>query len=179
MGISSILVIFIVFISNWAISATLDPNASVSDGHVYITTPTGKKQVISVNDSISEADVKFVDLTFSNKKDLMILKERGANQEFYNVYIYSKDRDEFVFNKRLSDIPCLSVDSDKKQLIGACFHEDACENWEEHYSVNSKGVASLIERRGTYCDPTGQAYSYIDTFKKGRRISSHVTPLKN
>lgn len=154
------------------------PSVTISDGHAYVTTPGGKRQEIFTKSGVMESDTRFIDLTFNGDADLVVLRDSGANQKFYDVYLYSKDKDEYIYNKRLSDIPCLSVDQENKELAGQCFHESSCENWEEHYSVSPKGNISLVERKGTYCDPTGgQGYTYIDRFRNGKKISSKTLPV--
>lgn len=165
-------------LSSFAAGAENFPSVTISDDHAYVTTPSGKKQVISTKNGVMESDARFIDLTFNGYADLVILRDSGANQKFYDVYLYSKERDKYIYNKRLSDIPCLSVDQKNKELVGQCFHESSCENWEEHYSVSQKGIISLVERKGTYCDPTsGQGYTYIDRFRNGKRISSKTSPV--
>ncbi|ANB73387.1 hypothetical protein AYM40_14210 [Paraburkholderia phytofirmans OLGA172] len=134
-------------------------------------------QTIIVDHEVKLVDVKFENLTSGGYEDLKVLNTRGASQEFYDVYLYSPKQGIYVFNKELSDIPCLQADAKRKQVIGACFHESSCENWEERYTLSARGVLSLIERRGTYCDPTGQTYFYVDRFKNGKHIYSKVTPL--
>ena len=152
------------------------PKEMVTNGYVTITTPGGKKQTIPAKNATSDADVKFLDLTFQGRRDLLVLRDRGANQEFYDVYLYSKQNDNFIYSKSLSEIPCLSVDAKNENLVGQCFHASACENWEEYYSVTPDGKTSLVRKRGTYCDPgTGQTYKYIDLFHNGKRISSNTT----
>ena len=154
------------------------PSESMSDGHAYVTTPSGKRQAISVKNGVTASDAKLIDLTFNGYADLVVLRDSGANQKFYDVYLYSRQKDEYIYNKRLSDIPCLSVDQKNKELVGQCFHESSCENWEEHYSVSPKGNISLVERKGTYCDPTGgEGYTYIDRFRNGKKMSSKTSPV--
>lgn len=156
------------------------PSVTISDGHAYVTTPRGKKQVISTKSEVGRSDAKFIDLTFNGYADLLILRDRGASQEFYDVYLYSRQTDEYIYSKRLSGVPCLDVDSKRKELVGQCFHQNACENWEEHYSVTPAGDISLVERKGTYCGPTGgQGYTYIDRFRNGKKISSKTSPIDN
>ena len=129
MKISTVIPCAVCFIVGSISFAASLPNLKISDGCAYITTPAGKQQVVEVGDAISSDDAKFSDLTFSGKKlDLMILRERGANQEYYDVYLYSIEKDKFIFNDELSQIPCLVADSRRGQLVGACFHENACEN---------------------------------------------------
>lgn len=155
------------------------PEISIYKNKVYVNSPSGAKQVILLDHDIKREDVRVEDLTFNGYHDLKILNERGAAQEFYNVYLYSSSLGKYVFNKKLSDIPCLQVDAEKKQLVGACFHISACENWSEHYAVTRLGRVSLVARAGAYCDATGQVYSYVDHFKNGKQISSKVIPVLN
>ncbi|MDR5777669.1 MULTISPECIES: hypothetical protein [unclassified Caballeronia] len=166
------------FLLGGAVMAENLPSVTLSNGHAFVTTPRGKSQMISAKNRAMESDAKFIDLTFNGYADFVMLRDSGANQEFYDVYLYSKEKDEYIYNKRLSDVPCLSVDEKNKELIGQCFHESSCENWEEHYSVSSNGNISLVERKGTYCDPTnGQGYAYIDRFRNGKKISSKISPV--
>ncbi|WP_175897020.1 XAC2610-related protein [Burkholderia pseudomultivorans] len=154
------------------------PSVIISDGQACVTTASGKGKIIYLKNWEGGPDVKFIDLNFDGYADLMMPRDRGASQKFYNVYLYHRDGDYYVFNGRLSGIPCLDVDVKEKKLIGQCFHESACENWEEYYSVSKSGRISLIERKGTYCDPvSGKGYSYVDNFRNGKRISSNSSPL--
>lgn len=168
----------LVVLSAFAAEAENLPRATISGEHVYVTTPGGKRQDILMKNGVMKSGVEFVDLTFDGYTDLVMLRDSGANQKFYDVYLYSKRKDEYIYNKNLSDIPCLGVDQKSKQLVGQCFHGSSCENWEEHYSVSSKGNISLVERKGTYCDPTdGKGYTYIDRFRNGRKVSSKILPM--
>jgi hypothetical protein len=180
MMMSSRYAITALFLScSFAAFAENAPNAIVTNGYVTVTTPGGKKQTVAVKDAISDSNIKFIDLPFKGQKDLMVLRDRGVSQEFYDVYLYSVRSDRFVYNKSLSAIPCLGVDVKTKKLVGQCFHASACKNWEEYYSVAPDGQTSLFQRRGTYCDPaTGQAYEYIDMFRKGRRVSSYTALIR-
>ena len=178
-GLAFSLKIALISNDSWSHGVQATPEISVHGSKVNINLPSGKNQKITVDHEIEPNDVKFDDLTFSGNKDLKILKTRGASQEFYDVYLYSKKQGIYVFNKEMSDIPCLQVDAKRKQLVGACFHESSCENWEERYTVGARGSLSLIERRGTYCDPSGQTYSYIDRFKNGKQTSSEAIPLSS
>lgn len=169
-----------VLFSSFAVFAGDLSSVTISDGHAYVTTPSGRKQVIVARNGGADSSAKFIDLTFNGYADLLILRDRGASQIFYDVYLYSKEKDAYVYDKDLSNIPCLDVDSKRKELVGQCFHESACENWEEHYSVSPEGKLSLVERKGTYCDPTGgQGYTYIDRFRNGKKISSKTLPIES
>jgi hypothetical protein len=168
------------FLINATAFAASNPSVAIVNGDIYVTTPHGKKQVIPASDIAltKDAVIRFEDVTFSGKKDLVILNTMGANQKFYDVYLYSRKKDEFIYNKKLSEIPCIAVDAVKKQIVGQCFHISACENWSESYSITPSGHISLVERKGTYCDPSsGQGYSYIDQFQNGKRVFSKTTIL--
>ncbi|MDR5750385.1 MULTISPECIES: XAC2610-related protein [unclassified Caballeronia] len=168
--------VFVLF-SSFAVFAADLPNMTIGDDHAYVTAPRGKKQVITAANGGADSEAKFIDLTFNGYTDLLILRDRGASQEFYDVYLYSREKDAYIYNKRLSDIPCLDIDLKRKELVGQCFHASACENWEEYYSVSPKGTISLVERKGTYCDPIGgRGYTYIDRFRNGKKISSKTLP---
>jgi len=157
---------------NWASDDT-----SISHA-IFIIQDQNDKTKSSKNGTIRH-DAHHIDLTFDGHADLLILRDSGANQEFYDAYIYDKENNAYIHNERLSDIPCLDVDVEKKELVGQCFHESACENWKEYYLVSSTGDISLVERKGTYCDPiSGQEYAYIDRFRNGKKISSKIWPNK-
>lgn len=82
------------------------------------------------------------------------MSERGAIQTFYKIFLYEEIKGVYAYSSKLSDIPCLRVDKVKKQLIGACFHADACENWSERYKVGRMGT--LSPAKGT-TQPAGAA----------------------
>lgn len=168
-----------VFISRYSWSRDYSDNQLISiDGNkIYVTNKSVKMQTILFDRDIQKKDIKFEDLMFIGRYDLKILRTRGASQEFYDIYLFYPDSGIYVFNRELSDIPCLKADAGRKELVGSCFHVSSCENWEERYKISQKGVPSLIERSGTYCDPAGMVYSYIDRFKNGRLVFSKVRPL--
>jgi hypothetical protein len=153
------------------------PTISISKDQEDIVSPSGKAQTIQLDHVPESQDIKLEDLNFDGYSDVKILKTRGASQEFWDVYMYEPKDGLYHLNKELSRIPCLQPDAENKQLIDACFHESACENWQERYSIDSRGKFSLVERRGTYCAPNGQGYSYTNRFRNGKSVSSVVTPI--
>jgi hypothetical protein len=155
------------------------PETALSGNALHVHTRKGE-QTILLPMPVDKKDIHFEDLNFDGHLDLKILSSRGASQEFYSIYLYDPSTDKYAYAKQLSEVPCVQADVAKHQLIGACFHESACENWSERYSVTKGGRLGLLERDGTYCDEsTGDAFSYIDRFKNGKRISSKVSPLKD
>ncbi|KIG10269.1 hypothetical protein BurMR1_2778 [Burkholderia sp. MR1] len=181
MGRLVLLVIFLIvarllYEPVWA--RTRMPKIAIVRDAVKITTPTGRLQTIKLSNDAQQGDIKFEDMNFDGRTDIKILRERGANQEFYSIYLYSKSGDYYEFNKEMSDLPCVEADGRTKEVIGACFHQSACENWEEHYSVDAKNKIHLVERARTYCSPTGESYEYVDRCRKGRRTSSKLKEIK-
>jgi hypothetical protein len=168
----------IFFLSGSAISAPQFPSFLLKDDCIEVARPTGATQTIKLGRKVESDDIKFEDLNFDGCLDLKVLRERGATQEFYDVFLYSQVSKRYVYSKELSEIPCVSADPAHREIVGACFHESSCENWEEHYSVAPNGKLSLTERVGTYCDPDGDTYSYVDKLKDGKKVSSKVRQLK-
>lgn len=177
--LAAIFVALAAFTPDFSWSQFPEPKISISGNRITITNSTGANQTILMEHAVQQTDVELEDLTFSGKKDLKILDTQGASQIFYKVYLFSPGNESYVYNDGLSKIPCLKADAKKRQIVGACFHASACENWEEHYSVSAKGSLTLVERKGTYCESSGRAYQYRDIFKNGRRISSIVKEISH
>jgi hypothetical protein len=171
-------IIYALAIFSLNVNAENDVQVFINHENVDITTPGGRQQVLPAKSAVAASDVKLIDLTSDGEKDLLILRDRGATQEFYDVYLYSKNGDKFVYNKAISNIPCPGIDEKTHNIVGQCFHASACENWREYYSLSSSGKLSVVKKVGTYCDPsTGQGYKYTDVYKNGRRVSSHSDPV--
>ncbi|WP_166486972.1 XAC2610-related protein [Cupriavidus necator] len=171
---AAILVAQTVFIPSLSWPETLQPKVSVSGNQVSVITPSGMNQMIVMGHDLRPTDIKFEDLTFSGRMDLKILDTLGASQIFYKVYLFSPVDGIYIFNNEMSEIPCLGADEKRRQLVGACYHASACENWEERYAVSPEGALFLVERTGTYCEPNGKSYRYTDNFRNGERVSSKV-----
>jgi hypothetical protein len=157
---------------------TVKPEIAVEGRNLSVTSPKGRGQVISFDHDISLSDVTLESLTFGKYADIKILDTEGASQKLYKVYLYRPADGIYVYSRELSNVPCLQVDSKRKELVGACFHESACENWVERYKVTNRGKLSLVEQSGTYCDPAGQSYSYTDKFRNGKKVSSTAKPIQ-
>ncbi|MBK5164813.1 XAC2610-related protein [Paraburkholderia domus] len=160
----------------WCDEVLIKPDISIEGRNLLVKNPKGVEQIISLDHNISLSDVTLESLTFNKFADIKVLDTEGASQKLYKVYLYRPTDGMYVYSKELSDVPCLQVDGKRKELVGACFHESACENWVERYKVTNLGKLSLVEQSGTYCDPTGQTYSYTDKFRNGKKISSTVKP---
>lgn len=162
----------------WCGEVLIKPDIAVEGRNLLLKNTNGVEQTISFDHSISLSDVTLESLTFSKYADIKVLDTEGASQKLYKVYLYRPTDGTYVYSKELSNVPCLQVDRKRKELVGACFHESACENWVERYKVTKLGKLSLVEQSGTYCDPTGQTYSYTDKFRNGKKIFSAVKPIQ-
>lgn len=173
--------IVILFHQNDARSDDLSakPTMTLSGNSLKIKTPAGKNQVIKLDHTISSSDITMENFTFGKYADLKILDTEGASQKFYKIYLYDTSSGFYKYSRELSAIPCVQTDAKQKEILGACFHESACENWEEKYTMSKTGKLALVKRSGTYCDATGQGYFYTDTYKNGKKISSTVKPVED
>lgn len=173
---------FLHLLSTAAFGAVLersDASTFTTSGSLLIvTTPSGAVQRIHSAHPISTGDVSFEDLNFDGYADIKVLNSAGNVQTFYSVYLYDPRSNIYRFDSRLSKIPCVEADKNTHEVVGACFHASACENWIERYSVDRRNRLALLSRQGTYCNPsTGESFSYDDRFKNGRRISSKTEQL--
>ncbi|WP_155646107.1 XAC2610-related protein [Burkholderia diffusa] len=152
--------------------------AEVSDDAVFVITPLGQSQVLHVSHPISKDDISYEDLNFDGYIDIKVFRSAGNVEKFYDVYLFDLVTKRYELSKDFSNVPCVAADPKVRQIIGACFHTSACENWIERYSVDRLNRLHLRSRQGTYCDPsTGDAFSYVDLFRNGKRISSKSTRL--
>ncbi|WP_419468950.1 XAC2610-related protein [Burkholderia diffusa] len=144
-----------------------------------ITLP-GQSQVLHVSHPVSKDDISYDDLNFDGYIDIKVFRSAGNVEKFYDVYLFDAVTKRYELSKDFSNVPCIAADPKVRQVIGACFHTSACENWIERYSVDRLNRLHLRSRLGTYCDPsTGDAFSYIDLFRNGKRISTKSTRLHN
>lgn len=153
---------------------------AVSDDAVFVITPLGQSQVLHASHPVSKDDISFEDLNFDGYMDIKIFRSAGNVEKFYDVYLFNSTTKKYELSKDFSNIPCVAADQKTHQVVGACFHTSACENWIERYSIDRLNRLHLRSKEGTYCDPsTGDAFTYVDLFKNGKRISSKSTPLHN
>lgn len=152
----------------------------VSDDAVFVITPPGQSQVLHVSHPVSKDDISYEDLNFDGYIDIKVFRSAGNVEKFYDVYLFDAVAKRYELSKDFSNVPCVAADPKVRQVIGACFHTSACENWIERYSVDRLNRLHLRSRQGTYCDPsTGDAFSYIDLFRNGKHISTKSTRLHN
>lgn len=163
-----------------ALSGVAAPILSISGNVLSVTTPSGAVQKIHANHPISVTDVSFEDLNFDGYPDIKVFNSAGNVERFYSVYLYDSRSKTYRLDSGFSKVPCVEADKYTHEVVGACFHASACENWVERYSVDQRNRLTLVSRKGTYCNPsTGESFSYDDRFKNGRRISSRTTQLRS
>jgi hypothetical protein len=163
-----------------ALQGVTTPIFSTSGTLLVVTTPYGVVQKIHTAHPISAGDVSFEDLNFDGYADIKVFKSAGNVRRFYSVYLYDPRSKIYRFDGGFSKVPCVEADKENHEVVGACFHTSACENWVERYSVDRRNRLILLSRKGTYCNPsTGESFSYDDRFKNGRRISSKTTQLQS
>lgn len=79
------------FMFSYAVAFSKDIHSVViSNGLVDVTTPTGKRQVISASGATSQSDAKFIDLTFNGCADLLMLRDRGLIKNFTTCIFIQK-----------------------------------------------------------------------------------------
>lgn len=163
-----------------AIERVGTPKFSAFGAVLTVTTPSGVKQKIHAAHPIATGNSSFEDLNFDGRADIKILNSAGNVERFYSVYLYDPRSKTYRLDSGFSKVPCVEADKNTHEVVGACFHASACENWVERYSVDQRNRLTLVSRKGTYCNPsTGESFSYDDRFKNGRRISSRTTQLRS
>jgi len=163
-----------------ALNHVATPIFFTSGSSLSVTTPLGVVQKIHAARSILASDVSFEDLNFDGYADIKIFSSAGNVERFYSVYLYDPRSKTYRLDSGFSKVPCVGADKNTHEVVGACFHASACENWVERYSVDQRNRLTLVSRKGTYCNPsTGESFSYDDVFKNGRRISSRTTQLRS
>jgi hypothetical protein len=154
-----------------AVLARVDvPKFYASGAVLTVTTPSGVEQKIRAAHPISTSNVSIEDLNFDGHADIKVFNSAGNVERFYSVYLYDPRSKIYRLDSGFSKVPCVEADKNTHEVVGACFHASACENWVERYSVDRRNRLTLVSRKGRYCNPsTGESFSYDDRFKNGRR----------
>ncbi|MFK4136392.1 XAC2610-related protein [Pseudomonas luteola] len=122
--------------------------------------------------------IKCRDVNFDGKLDILVEQPPSGRTQETKVYLFNKEKNEYIFNESISKLPCLSINKKEKTVSGSCFTSSACDRWSEKYSVFNYYL-KLIEVEGTYCDPaSGQTYKYIEKYdRKGHQIYKNVEEI--
>ncbi len=85
-------------------------------------------QIIEANKEIDQKDFQLIDWNFDGYKDITVRHSCGTGGCSYWIWNYSVENQKYYFNKELSDMLGLEIDSISKYII---FHYRA--GWSEEY----------------------------------------------
>ncbi|MFH0799514.1 MAG: hypothetical protein V2A66_04955 [Pseudomonadota bacterium] len=115
-----------------------------------------------------EPAARLEDFNFDGYPDLAVFSSAGNVQIFYNVYLFDPSQQKFIFNKKLSSLPCVEAQLATKTVFSSCNHSSACENWTETYRWSGNRL-TLIGRAGTKCSSKpGCYYDYSEGLKNNK-----------
>ena len=125
---------------------------------IFIYSDLKKIQEIIVNKDINELKVKFIDWDFDGYKDISVLSNSGSGGCEYLIWNYSKINGGYSYNKELSEVLGLEIDSISKFII---FHYRAGwqeEHWDSLKYVNSKLTLIKAVTQEKWNDPKGNSW---------------------
>lgn len=142
---------------------------------------TDGNRKIELSQDISAGDkTECKDVNFDGYQDIIVSHPPSGQVQFSSVFLYDKSKDEYVKNDKISNLPCLQVDKSRRIVSGTCFSSSNCDKWIEQYKYQSNGELQLSLIKGIYCEPsTGNAFSYIETYKNGRIFKKKVKRLND
>ena len=107
-------------------------------------------QSIHTKKDVLDKEFKLLDWNFDGYKDICVLYNCGSGGCAYWIWNYSKSKNKFVYNKQLSEILGLEMDSVSKYIVFhyRCGYES--EYWDTMKYVNNKLVfiKGLYRERG-------------------------------
>lgn len=74
-------------------------------------------QLIKTNKEISEKEFSLLDWNFDGYKDITVLYNRGSGGSSYWIWNYNLKTHKFLYNKKLSEVLGLEIDSVSKKAI--------------------------------------------------------------
>ncbi len=66
---------------------------------------------------LAKNHIAFLDMNFDGKEDICLTISASGEKYSYYCWIYNTEKDEFQYNKTLSSLTSISLDSAKKQVI--------------------------------------------------------------
>lgn len=107
-------------------------------------------QTINTNKDVLDREFKLIDWNFDGYKDICVLYNCGSGGCAYWIWNYSKAKNKFIYNKQLSEILGLEMDSVSKFIVYhyRCGYQE--EYWDTMKYVNNKlvFVKGLFRERG-------------------------------
>lgn len=85
-------------------------------------------QTIKVNKIVEVKKIIFIDWNFDGYKDISIINNQGSGGTNYFIWNYNPITKQFIYNRDLSNVMGLEIDSISKHII---FHYRA--GWQEEY----------------------------------------------
>jgi len=113
-------------------------------------------QKIHVNQPYDRKEIRLIDWNLDGYKDLSVLTDRGSGGSTYIIWDYLPEKEQYLYNKSLSNIMGLEIDTVSKYIV---FHNRlgySEENWDTLKYINNKleFVKGLF--RTTYSNEKGE-----------------------
>ena len=108
-----------------------------------------KIQEISANKYIERKEFRLVDWNFDGYKDISILYNSGSGGSSYWIWNYSPKTRKYYFNKELSEVLGLEIDTEEKAIIFHYSEGYSREYWDTLQYKNNKltFVKGLLQER--------------------------------
>lgn len=140
-------------------------------------------QTITVNEPFDKNQIRLIDWNFDGYKDISVLSNCGSGGCAYIIWEYLPKKEQYLYNKSLSNIMGLEIDTVSKYIV---FHNRSGyseENWDTLKYINNKleFVKGLYRTR--YSNEKGETWLHNYYSKKvGNKIitkedSSLITDL--
>lgn len=122
-------------------------------------------------------DVVVEDYNFDGHRDVSLFGSMGAATMFREVYLFDPEANCYTRSDTLSDLPCITTDTENQLVVAACFHNSACENWQEAYAVTGFDNLTLVRMWGTRCGPVSESHYevYDIEYENGNVVTERRT----
>ncbi len=131
-------------------------------------------QTISANKTIEEKKIWFKDWNFDGYKDVTILNNQGSGRTVYWIWNYKPETKQFIYNKDLSDVLGLEMDSISQSII---FHYRG--GWQEEFWDTLKyKKTKLVFVKGMYQQQWNDAKGNQWRKRTYKRIINHRSLTK-
>jgi hypothetical protein len=136
-------------------------------------------QKIPVNQPYDRKEIRLIDWNLDGYKDLSVLTDRGSGGSTYIIWDYLPEKEQYLYNKSLSNIMGLEIDTVSKCIV---FHNRfgfSEENWDTLKYINNKleFVKGLYRTR--YSNEKGETWLHNYYSKKvgGRTVIKEDSSL--
>lgn len=123
-------------------------------------------QKISVNKPYDRKQIRLVDWNFDGHKDITVLNNRGTGGATYFIWDYFPEKEQYLYDKSLSSIMGLEIDTLSKYIV---FHNRSGfseENWDTFKYRNN--ILELVKglHRTIYNNEKGETWQHNYYTKK-------------